>query len=118
MVLIRVPKPPKSAIDPSRPVNALLMAQVMHLHYAERVLPAKYHTGIYVNAIKTEGEASDYIGAVTGAIHEAHAAATAKRVRQMPKRRRPIEIAAMADGVPAKRKPKKKASVRKQTRSK
>lgn len=94
MVLIPVPKPPRSAIDPNRPVNALLEAQIMHLHDAEKRLPAKYHTDVYINAIKTEGEASEYIRAVTEAIHRAHAEAAAKR---MPKRKGVIEIAAVAD---------------------
>ena len=107
MVLIRVPNVPKSAINPNRPVNALLMAQVMHLREAERVLPAKYHTDIYINAIRTESEASEYIASVTAAIHKAHGDAAARRVRKIPKRR-VIEIAAAAEK--PKRKTKNKRS--------
>jgi hypothetical protein len=97
MVLIPVPRPPRSAIDPNRPINSLLKTQIMHLHDAERMLPARYHTDVYINAIKTEGEASDYIRAVTEAIHAAHAEAAATRRRRTPKRKRVIEIAAVAD---------------------
>ena len=88
MAVIHVPSPDtKSAMNPDRPVNALLKAQVQHLHEAERNLPLRHRTDIYVNAIKTEGEAAEYIRQVTTAIHEAHEAAAAKRGRG-------IEIAA------------------------
>jgi len=116
MVLIPIPKVPKSAIDPNRPVNALLLAQVMHLREAERTLPAKYHTDIYVNAIRTEREASEYIAAVTGAIHKAHAEAAARRVRKIPKRQRVVQIAAAAEK--PKRKAKKKVAQPKPKRKK
>src|SRR5271167_4518725 len=96
MTLIHVPRPDvKSAMNPNRPVNALLKAQVQHLHEAERNLPLRHHTDIYINAIKTEGEAAEYIRRVTEAIHDAHAAAAAKRAR--PKRKGVIDIAAVAD---------------------
>jgi len=72
MTLIHVPRPPKSAFDPNRPVNALLKAQMEHLHVAASKLPLKYRSDIYINAIKTEGEAAQYIREVTEAIHDAH----------------------------------------------
>jgi hypothetical protein len=96
MTLIHVPRPdPESAANQGRPVNALLKAQILHLHEAERRLPPRHHTDIYINAIKTEGEAAEYIRRVTEAIHDAHAAAEAKRAR--PKRKGVIDIAAVAD---------------------
>ena len=79
MAIIEVPKPPKSAWNPNRPVSTLLKSQVEHLFEAERRLPHKYKTQIYINAIKTEGEAADYIQKVTVAIHRAHADAAAMR---------------------------------------
>jgi hypothetical protein len=92
MTLIHVPRPDvKSAMNPNRPVNALLKAQVQHLHAAERNLPLRHRTDIYINAIKTEGEAAEYIRQVTEAIHEAHEAAAIKRGRG-------IAIAAAAHG--------------------
>lgn len=115
MVLIRVPKPPASAVNPMRPVNALLISQIMHLQEAERRLPVKYHTDIYVHAIKTEGEAAEYIRAVTEAIHEAHADAAARRTKKIAARRPVFEIAAAAESRvrrALKKAPKKKSTGR------
>jgi hypothetical protein len=97
MTLIKVPKPPKSAYDPGRPMNTLLEWQVEHLHEAEKRLPVNYQTRIYTNAIKTEGEAAEYIRAVTEAIRDAHKEAAARRVPPAVKRKRVIEIAAAAE---------------------
>lgn len=88
-------KLPPSAYDPNRPVSSLLKTQVEHLHEAERRLPARYHSEIYINAIKTEGEAANYIRAVTEAIHAAHKEAAALRVALA--RKRGIKIATVAD---------------------
>jgi len=96
MPLISVPRPSDGAFEPNRPVSALLKAQIEYLHVAERRLPLRYHTDIYINAIKTEGEAAEYIRAVTEAIHDAHADAAARRSRPA-KRTGVIEIAAVAD---------------------
>jgi hypothetical protein len=93
---IIVPRP-KSVRDPNRPVSSLLLAQVKHLREAEKSLPAKYQSGIFSYAVQTEGEAARYVGAVTEAIHAAHDDAAAQRVRKAPKRKRVIEIAAVAD---------------------
>jgi hypothetical protein len=81
-------------MNPNRPANALIMAQVSHLQYAERRLPLRYRSKIYTHAIKTEGEAAEYIREVTEAIHEAHADAAKARARRAPKRG--LEIAAAA----------------------
>ena len=97
-MLIQVPKPPKSASDPNRPVSSLLVAQMEYLHEAEKRLPSRYHSQIYINAVKTEGEAAKYIRHVTEAIHEAHLEAAFARMRVVPKRKRAIiELAAVAD---------------------
>ena len=101
MTLIHVPRPPKSARDPNRPVNALLKAQIQYLQDAELKLPFRQRTNIYVNAIKTEGEAAQYIRDVTEAIHQAHEAAARKRKR--PVQEGVIDIAAAADDGPRKR---------------
>jgi hypothetical protein len=111
MTLISVPRPPKSAYNPDRPVSALLKAQMDHLHQAERKLPLRYHSAIYINAVRTEGEAARYIRDVTEAIHAAHEEAAEQRRRRVPRRKRGLEIAAVAD-VRAERKsaPKRKTS--------
>ena len=107
MALIHVPRPPKSACDPKRPVSSLLKAQMEHLHEAEKRLPTRYHSEIYVNAIKTEGEAANYIRKVTEAIHRAHKdAEDARRMKLLPRPEREIAIAAVADE-PPERKPAK-----------
>lgn len=95
MALIRVPKPPKNAFDPSRPVSSLLKSQVDHLQEAESKLPLKYCSPLYAKAIRTEGEAAQYIREVTEAIHRAHEDAHA--TRRAPRRKGVIEIAAVAD---------------------
>jgi hypothetical protein len=101
MTTIVVPKP-KGAINPERPVNALLLSQIQHLHEAEKNLPLRYRSEHYINAIKTEGEAAAYIRDVTEAIQKAHADAEAQRARRVPERG--IAIAAAAEErSPAKR---------------
>ena len=110
MTRIDVPRP-KDAWNPQRPVSALLKAQMQYLQDAELRLPAKYQSDIYVNAIQTEGEASEYIRLVTEAIHEAHADAEARRKRLPAKRKLGIQLAAAADEPPAhgsKGRPRKK----------
>jgi len=102
MALISVPRP-KNAYNPDRPMGSLLKAQVDHLREAESKLPLRYRHEIdtYVKAIKTEGEAANYIRKVTEAIQDAHR--DAERARRAAKRepaqkRKPaIEIAAVAD---------------------
>jgi hypothetical protein len=95
MTLITVPKPPKSAYNPDRPISSLLKSQIEHLREAESKLPLRYRSEVYVKAIETEGEAARYIREVTEAIHGAHA--NAARARRAPIRRRGLEIAAVAD---------------------
>lgn len=103
MALIHVPKPPKNAYDPNRPMGSLLRSQVEHFREAESKLPLRYRHEIetYIKAIRTEGEAATYIRKVTDAIHDAHA--DAERARRGAERKRAaagkgvIEIAAVAD---------------------
>jgi len=95
MALISVPKPPKSAYNPDRPATSLLKAHVEHMREAESKLPLKYRSEFYAKAVRTEGEAAEYIRDVTEAIHEAHA--DAEKRRQTRKKKRQFEIAAAAD---------------------
>lgn len=82
MAIIPVPKPSKTAMNPHRAVNALLLAQVEHLQRAESRLPLRYRSVIYTRAIRTEGEAARYIREVTEAIHRAHADAAAEQAKR------------------------------------
>jgi hypothetical protein len=79
MAIIAVPKPSKKSMNPGRDVNCLLRTQVEHLQHAERRLPLRYRSSIYTHAIRTEGEAAQYIREVTEAIHKAHADAAKER---------------------------------------
>ena len=99
MALIPVPKPPKNAYDPDRPVGSLLKSQVDHMREAESNLPLRYRSEIetYVKAVRTEGEAARYIQAVTKAIHLAHEDAERDRRAPRPVAKPVIEIAAVAD---------------------
>lgn len=105
MAVIPVPKP-KGIIDLNRPANALLLSQVSHLQHAERRLPLKYRTQIYTHAIRTEGEAAEYIQQITQAIHQAHLDMETLRKK---KQRGGLTIAAAA-AKPAKKKPAKSGS--------
>jgi len=92
MATIKVPKPPESAFNRERPVSSLLRSQLEHLQRAEFRLPAELQTNIYINAIKTEGEAAAYIGQVTQRLHAAHAGMAAPKAKS----RKAVSIAAMA----------------------
>jgi hypothetical protein len=69
---IEVPKPPRTAYNPDRPLekNALIHAQVQHFREAEMRLAENLRTGVDLAAIATEGQAADYIRKVTRAIRE------------------------------------------------
>jgi hypothetical protein len=89
MTIIKVPKPPKSAFNKDRKVSSLLRMQMELLQHAELRLPARQQTNIYINAIKKEGDAADYIRRVTQALHAAHGRGPtgASAAREMPMRK-------------------------------
>ena len=67
---VDVPHPPASAINPHRPANALIMAQVEHMHHAEKNrLPKSKLSGTHPSHIHTEGQAAAYIKHVTRLLH-------------------------------------------------
>jgi len=82
MAVIQVPRPPKEAMNPDRPVSTLLRAQLLHFHAVEKNLPTRLRTKTYVHAIKTEREAADYIRQVTEAVFKAHAGSAAPKSRR------------------------------------
>ena len=83
MTIIPVPRPSKKAMNPNRPVSTLLLTQIQHLQHVERRLPLGYRTKIYTHAIRTEGEAAQYIREVTEAIHQAHSDAATQRAKKV-----------------------------------
>jgi|SRR5215467_6331493 len=107
MAIIFVPRPSRKAMNPERPVSALLLNQIQHLQHAERRLPLKYRSEIYTSAIRTEREAAEYVREVTEAIHKAHADAEKWRAKIARRAGRVREIAAAAE------KPKRKHSTNK-----
>jgi hypothetical protein len=114
MEIIDVPRP-RSKRDPNRPASSLLLAQVKHLREAEKSLPQRYHSDIFSHAIQTEGEAANYVLAVTEAIHAAHddaARAREARLKRAPKRKEVITIAARADET-AERKARSRSKAKK-----
>ena len=113
MEIIDVPRP-RSKRDPNRPVSSLLLAQVKHLREAEKSLPQRYHSDIFSHAIQTEGEAANYVRAVTEAIHAAHDDAARARVKKAPKRKEVITIAARADEA-AERKARSRSKAKKKS---
>jgi hypothetical protein len=101
MTMIHVPRPAKSSLNLKRPVSSLILSQVEHMHTAEKRLPLRYRTEIYVNAIKTEGEAASYISQVTSAIHRAHSDAAKQRMKPVPKPKLAAPLMAAGKGKPA-----------------
>lgn len=99
MTVIRIPKPPRSAFNKNRPVSSLLKTQILHLREAEKKFPPNYHSNIYINAIKTEGDAAEYIRRVTTTLHQLHREGAETRVGP---------IAAAAEPAP-KSEPKQKS---------
>ncbi len=95
MTVIKVPRPPESAFNKERRVSSLLRTQLEHLQEAEFRLPARDQTNIYINAIKTEGEAAEYIGQVTAKLQAAHALKGRSKVKGQTSRM--PAIAAMAE---------------------
>lgn len=102
MTILRVPVPAKNSFNPDRPVSGLLEAQILHLQNAEKRLPLDLRSNIYINAIKTEGEAAEYVRQVTAAIHEAHAEAGRRRAKHRPKARPSIGSATAAGEHPVR----------------
>jgi hypothetical protein len=82
MELIRVPRPPAGAFHKERRISDLIRAQVNHLKHVEQKLTAEQRRSIPQRGVTTEGEAAQYIAAMTAVL-----------------RRRPI--AASSPGAPA-----------------
>jgi hypothetical protein len=114
MAIIKIPRPPASAVDKDRPVSSLLRSHLEHMQEAEFRLPAKMQTNVYINAIKTEGEAAEYIRKVTERLHASHGSQLHATKASPARGRGGLELAASA-AEPAARKrsgAKKKAGKR------
>jgi hypothetical protein len=122
MAIIRIPKPPLSAINHDRPISSLLKTQIVHLQEAEFRLPVRQQTNIYINRIKTEREAADYIRQVTARLHPEGTASKARRGKKAEARPGTIftraAVAAKKPAKKAKSKPKSKSKAGSRTRRK
>jgi len=120
MTIIRVPKTPASALNPDRPVSSLLKNQIEHLQAAEFRLPVRDQTNIYINKIKTERQAAEYIRQVTARLHPEGAGAmtTATRKAKVKSRVLPRIAAAAESGRAKKSKPKSRSKARSAARKK
>ncbi|HEY6339777.1 MAG TPA: hypothetical protein VIW68_14900 [Candidatus Sulfotelmatobacter sp.] len=118
--MIKIPKPPKSSYDPDRPVSGLLKAQILHLQEVEQRLPQRHQSDIYINAIKTEGEAAEYIRHVTEALHAAHGVQPQGITRRgaIVRARRPVRGPDIAAQTVERPKVKRKNSVKKKAGTK
>ena len=67
--VVAVPKPPKRAYDPDRPVSGLIENQIRHLQAAEWKLRPEHRSRIAAQTITTERQASAYIKHVTSKLH-------------------------------------------------
>jgi len=67
--VVKVPKPHPKAYDPDRTMTDLVRNQILHLSVAERHLEERHQTGTDVHSIRTEREASEYIGHLTRKLH-------------------------------------------------
>lgn len=113
MTMIHVPRPAKSSLNLNRPVSSLILSQVEHMHTAEKRLPLRYRTEIYINAIKTEGEAARYISEVTSAIHRAHSDAAKQLMKRAPKAKPAVELTGAGKQKPAAKRRTVKATAKK-----
>ena len=57
MTVIKLPKTPKAAFNPSRPAGALLLSQIEHLEHAVGIEPKRVR--------RSEGQAAKYIAELT-----------------------------------------------------
>ena len=118
MTIIRVPKTPASAMNPDRPVSSLLKNQIEHLQTAEFRLPARQQTNIYINKIKTERQAAEYIRQVTARLHPEGAMVASTRKAKAKSRVLPRIAAAAESGSAKKSKPKSRSKSRSAARKK
>jgi hypothetical protein len=68
---VLVPKPARTSFNKERPLvrNTLLKNQVDHFRELEKRLLAELATGIQYDAVKTEGQAAEYIKKMTTILH-------------------------------------------------
>ncbi len=80
---VRIPVPPRSAMNRKRPISDLVKAQLVHVHHAERArVPEHKRDDSRVKKIWTEAQAASYIAAVTKVLHPKRNPVPAKQARR------------------------------------
>lgn len=85
---VKVPKTPRSAYNPDRPITGLIENQVHQVAALEAKLPVGYRSRVDVASIKTERQAGEYLQAVTARLHRTAADAEAPSVQKVTQPRR------------------------------
>jgi len=76
----------KAAYNDQRPISDLIRSQLLHLHQVENLsLAPAYRTGVNINDLHTELDASKYIRKVTALVHR-HSKAQAGTAAAAPKK--------------------------------
>jgi hypothetical protein len=75
MPVIKVPKTPRKAFDPSRRPSSLLLKQIEHLEWAALPASQRKPNQLPKQKVKTEGQAADRVGQLTQMVVEAAKAA-------------------------------------------
>ena len=84
METIHVPRPPAEAFNKNRRVSDLIRAQVNHFKHIEQKLSAEQRRSIPQQGVTTEGEAAQYIAAITAALHPKPVAAASPGPQAVP----------------------------------
>ncbi len=105
----------KAAYDHDRPISGLIRTQLLHLHQAENLsLPPGRRTGININDLQTERQASEYIQKATVLLHRHGKAQAAKAAAKRPRKTKKVgpKVRAVATKKAAKRRKKPIAKAR------
>ena len=83
---VRIPVPPRSAMNRKRPISDLVKAQLVHIHHAEKArLPEHKRDDRQVKKIRTEAQAASYIAKVTKVLHPQRKPGSDLRTRKRTK---------------------------------
>lgn len=69
VTVVAVPKPAEGSMNKHRPLPRLLSTQLVQFQELEAKLPERHRTGIDIDALETEGQAAEYIKAMTARLH-------------------------------------------------
>jgi hypothetical protein len=107
----------QAAYDPDRPISSLIRTQLLHLTAAENLaLPPKFRTGININTLHTEHQASEYIQRVTTLLHT-HGKAEARKAAAGHNRKPAKKVARKRRKVGARTRPPRPAARKRTSRN-